>query len=66
MRLERNPDYWGRPYYFSRLVYRHEQSEHDGPADVAESTRCCRDAEKDHYFQNLDNPNVVAGKVKSL
>ena len=63
--LERNPDYWGAPFYFSRLVYRHVSNPNTMVQQMLQNQLDAAGiAEKDHYFQNLDNPNVVAGKVK--
>lgn len=65
--LVRNPDYWGKPYYFNRVQYRHIsnvntalQQTLNGDLDFAAIPQ------KDHYVQSKDDPNVVAGKVKLI
>jgi peptide/nickel transport system substrate-binding protein len=62
--LERNPDYWGEPFYFSRVIYRHIKNPNtmlqqmlQGELDWAPIS------EKDHYVESFNNPNVVAKKV---
>lgn len=62
--LIRNPNYWGKPFFFSKMDYR----------CIANPTTAVKTAlagdldfnpvpEKDVYLQAKDNPNVVAGKV---
>ena len=67
MVLVRNPDYWGAPYYFSRIMYRcipnvntSTQQGLQGDLDWAGITQ------KDKYIQCKENPNVVAGKVRPV
>ncbi len=63
--LKRNPDYWGAPFYFSRVSYRHISNPNtalqqtlNGDLDFAGI------AQKDLYIQSQTAPNVEAGKVK--
>lgn len=63
--LERNPNYWGEPFYFSRIVYQYNSNPNtalqktlQGDVDWAGIP------EKDLYIQSQDHPNVKAGKVK--
>lgn len=63
--LERNPDYWGHPYYFSKQLY---QCITNGNTSVQETLQNKVDwaaiRDKDQYVESLKNPNVVSGKVK--
>jgi ABC-type transport system substrate-binding protein len=62
--LERNPNYWGEPFYFSRLVYRHISNQNTVLQQLLQNDiDRAAIAEKDHYVQSLDHPNVVSGKV---
>ncbi len=62
--LERNPDYWGHPYYFSKQIY---QCITNGNTSVQETLQRKVDwtvfRDKDQYIQGLKNANVVDGKV---
>jgi peptide/nickel transport system substrate-binding protein len=62
--LERNPDYWGHPYYFSKQIYRCITN---GNTSVQETLQNIVDwsviRDKDQYIQGLKNPNVESGKV---
>jgi len=63
--LERNPDYWGAPFYFSHLLYRHISNPNTMVQEVLQNDiDAAGIAEKDQYFQNLDHKNVKAGKVR--
>jgi ABC-type transport system substrate-binding protein len=62
--LKRNPDYWGNPYYYDRVVYRFVANPNTGlqlvlqnELDWAEIT------EVDQFLHSADNANVKAGKV---
>ncbi len=62
--LERNPDYWGEPFYFSRLTYRYISNPNTALQKVLHNELDWSPiAEKDLYIESLKNPNVVAGKV---
>ena len=62
--LERNPDYWGEPFYFSSMVYRYIKNPNTALQQVLQ-----RDldwsaiSEKDHYIESLNHANVVDKKV---
>jgi ABC-type transport system substrate-binding protein len=63
--FERNPDYWGEPYYFSSLEYRNVKNPNtalqltlNGELDMGAIPQ------KDHYVQSKDHANVKSGKVE--
>jgi ABC-type transport system substrate-binding protein len=63
--LERNPDYWGRPYYFSRLVYRCIANPNTMTQQVLQGDLDFGGIpQKDQYIQSQTKPTVVEGKVK--
>ncbi len=62
--LERNPDYWGKPFYFNRLIYRHIKNPNTAVQQMLQNaTDWNVIAEKDLYLQSKSHPNVVAKKV---
>ncbi len=62
--LERNPDYWGEPFYFSRLVYQHIKNPNTALQQLLQNDLDWSVIpEKDHYFESLHHPNVEAKKV---
>ncbi len=63
--LQRNPNYWGAPYYFKQIVYRCIPNPNtptqlllQNELDWAAITQ------KDKFIQCKQEPNVLAGKVK--
>lgn len=63
--LVRNPDYWGKPYYFSKIIQRcipnvntSTQQGLQGDLDWAAITQ------KDKFIQSKEHKNVKAGEVK--
>jgi len=65
--LERNPDYWGKPYYFSRAVYEYIQNPETVRQQVLQGDLDWAGIpEKDLYLKAKSHPNVVAGKVIPL
>lgn len=65
--MERNPDFYGEPYFFSGVVYRCVPNPNtmrqlllQNVLDFGSIT------EKDQYLQSKDNANVKAGKVRLL
>lgn len=63
--LVRNPDYWGAPYYFSRVVMRAISNPNTVlQLALAGDLDSAGISEKDQYIQAKDNANVKAGKVK--
>jgi ABC-type transport system substrate-binding protein len=62
--LNRNDDYWGRPFYFSRAVYRYVSNPQTALQQVLQNDLDWAPIpEKDHYIQSKDHDNVKAGKV---
>jgi ABC-type transport system substrate-binding protein len=64
--LERNPNYWGKPFYFSRLVYRHIQNPNTAVQQLLQNATDWNlngISEKDLYLQSKSHPNVVSKKV---
>ncbi|HEV2970856.1 MAG TPA: ABC transporter substrate-binding protein [Pirellulales bacterium] len=62
--LERNPDYWGEPYYFSRLIYRHIKNPNTAVQQMLQGELDWNPIpEKDLYLQSQSHPNVEAKKV---
>jgi ABC-type transport system substrate-binding protein len=64
LELARNPDYWGKPFYFSKVVFRNipnlntsRQMLLNGELDSASIP------DKDLYLQTKDQPAVKEGKV---
>ncbi len=63
--LERNPDYWGQPYYFKQLIYRHIKNPNTALQQMLQNELDWNVIpEKDLYVQSKTHPNVVAGKVE--
>ena len=63
--FERNPDYWGEPYYFSKLSYRCVKNVNTMlQLTLAGETDLGPIPQKDHYVQNKNHPNVKSGKVE--
>ena len=63
--LERNPDYWGAPFYFSRIFYRYVSNPNTMVQQVLQNDiDAAPISEKDQYFHNLDYKTVKAGKVR--
>jgi ABC-type transport system substrate-binding protein len=62
--LERNPYYWGEPYYFSRLIYRHIANQNTALQQVLQNDLDWDPiAEKDLYMRSKSDRNVQSGKV---
>ncbi|HTU24327.1 MAG TPA: ABC transporter substrate-binding protein, partial [Pirellulales bacterium] len=62
--LVRNPDYWGEPFYFDRMVYRYASNPNTELQLVLQNEldwSIIR--EKDQYVEMADHPNVKNGKV---
>jgi ABC-type transport system substrate-binding protein len=65
LELKRNPTYWGKPFYFSRVVFQAIPNPNtmlqmglQNKLDWAPIT------EKDRFLQSQDHENVKAGKVR--
>jgi ABC-type transport system substrate-binding protein len=64
-KLRRNPEYWGKPYYFDRVVYRYNQNVNTVLQQTLQNEYDFAGIpEKDLYVQSKEHPNVKAGKVK--
>lgn len=62
--LVRNPDYWGNPFYFKRIVYQNIANPNTALQKVLQNELDWASIpQKDHYVQNQEHENVVAGKV---
>lgn len=62
--LERNPAYWGTPYYFSRAVYEYTQNPETVRQQVLQNELDWASIpEKDTYLQSKMHPNVKDKKV---
>ncbi len=62
--LERNPDYWGEPFYFSRVVYRNIKNPNTALQELLQNNLDWSGiSEKDQYIQSQSNPNVEQKKV---
>ncbi len=62
--LERNPDYWGSPFYFNHVTYRCISNPNTSLQEMLQNRLdWLTIAEKDLYIQSLHHPNVEAGKV---
>ena len=63
--LVRNPDYWGKPYYFSRILYRCIPNPNTPTQLVLQNDLDYAGiAQKDKFIQCKSDPSVKAGKVK--
>lgn len=62
--LERNPDYWGQPYYFNQLIYRHIKNPNTAVQQMLQNELDWNVIpEKDLYIESKSHPNVKAKKV---
>ncbi len=62
--LKRNPDYWGQPYDFSRVIYRHISNPNTALQQVLQNELdWAAIPQKDHFIQSQTHPNVESGKV---
>jgi ABC-type transport system substrate-binding protein len=65
LELERNPDYWGRPYYFSRLVFRCIQNANTMTQEVLQNKLDFAGIQqKDQFLQIQHHAAVLSGRVK--
>lgn len=63
--LVRNPEYWGEPFYFDRVVFRCIPNPNTIVKQVLQNELDWGVIpEKDQYLQNLTHGNVTAGRVK--
>ncbi|MFM8252219.1 MAG: ABC transporter substrate-binding protein [Planctomycetota bacterium] len=62
--LVRNPDYWGNPFYFDRVVYLHISNPNTALQKTLQNELDWSPIpEKDHYLQSKQEPSVKDGKV---
>ncbi len=63
--LERNPDYWGQPFYFSQMIFQNIKNPNTMVQKMLHNELDWAGiAEKDQYVENQDHANVKSGKVK--
>lgn len=63
--LERNPDYWGRPYYFNRIVFRCIPNPNTMTQEVLQNDLDFAGiAQKDQFLQSYRRPTVLSGQVQ--
>jgi peptide/nickel transport system substrate-binding protein len=63
--LERNPDYYGAPNYFSKIVFQFISNPNTARQKVLQNDLDLAGySEADHFIEDQDHPNVKAGKVK--
>jgi peptide/nickel transport system substrate-binding protein len=63
--LVRNDDYWGEPFYFSRVIYRYVSNPQTALQQVLQNELDWGAIpEKDHFIQNQESSTVKSGKVK--
>jgi ABC-type transport system substrate-binding protein len=63
--LERNEAYWGPPYFFSQIIYRHISNQNTALQQILQNELDFGAIpEKDHYIQSKSHENVKNGKVK--
>lgn len=62
--LVRNPDYWGKPFYFSQVIYQYISNPNTALQKVLHGDLDWGGiAEKDLYVQSKNHDNVKSGKV---
>jgi peptide/nickel transport system substrate-binding protein len=65
--LERNPDYWGQPYYFSKVVYQFISNPNTATQKVLQNELDFAGIPQiDQYMQSKEHANVKSGKVKLI
>ncbi|HWB00799.1 MAG TPA: ABC transporter substrate-binding protein [Pirellulales bacterium] len=64
MALARNPEYWGKPFFFSRIVFGAEPNSYTLLQKLLQDEIDWADIdEKDLYLQSLHHPAVESGRV---
>ena len=64
LELVRNPDYWGEPFYFNRVIFKNIPNTQTALEQMLQNDIDYNTiSDKDKYIQTKTNPNVVAGKV---
>ncbi len=62
--LERNPDYWGSPFYFKEIIYRNIKNPNTAlQAVLHNQLDWAAIPEKDQYIQSKEHANVKSGAV---
>lgn len=65
--LQRNPDYWGNPFYFDKVVYEFISNPNTSLQKVLQNELdFAAIPQIDQYMQSKEHPNVKSGKVKLL
>jgi ABC-type transport system substrate-binding protein len=65
--LVRNPNYWGKPFYFSQLNYDHITNPNTAVQKMLQNELDFAGIpETDLYIQTKEHPNVKAGKVELI
>lgn len=65
--LERNPDYWGEPFYFSRVIFRCIPNSNTSRQNALQNELDWAGvAEKNLYLEGKEDKNVKAGKVDAV
>lgn len=65
--LERNPDYWGEPFFFSQVIFRCIPNPNTAREQVLQNELDWGLVpEKNLYLEGKDSAGVKAGKVKSI
>jgi len=63
--LKRNPNYWGKPFYFKKVVWKNIENPNTRLQMVLQNkTDFNTIPDKDHYIQSKEHKNVKNGKVK--
>ena len=63
--MVRNEDYWGKPFYFDKVLFRYISNPQTAVQQVLQGEQdWALFPEKDQYVQTLEHANVQSGKVK--
>jgi peptide/nickel transport system substrate-binding protein len=63
--LERNPDYWGHPFHFHRVVFQRIDNPNTAVQKMLQNELdWVGISEKDHYVQHKKHESVTSGRVK--
>lgn len=64
--LERNPEYWGAPFYFSKVIFRCIPNPNTARQNALQNDiDFSRIAEKNMFLEGKEHENVKAGKVSA-
>ncbi|MDA1051063.1 MAG: ABC transporter substrate-binding protein [Planctomycetota bacterium] len=63
--LERNPDFYGEPFYFSKIVFQFISNPNTARQKALQNDLDLASySEADHFIEDQDHPNVKDGKVR--